>query len=233
MPADARYFVPVCLYPHTKYRTAAGVRALFDKYALRAHDHLIVVADRLLVLDRLMTGRYWTVSSAVNKAKQEGRQILSLISRMSNRAGARARGTIVCWDKIAETAQYLDFAQRLQHAVLADQLLAEAIQAFVERRVERFGLGVSPEREQGHELEYLLSEVSMSVYCTEMLGFSNEVWERPPRADVADPLKLLYDERHELITTLTGHPATRVLTFLFPEAQNGAKETYEDGPPEG
>jgi tRNA-dependent cyclodipeptide synthase len=229
MPTDARYFIPVCLYPHTKYRTVAGVRALFDKYALRSHDHLIVVADRLLVLDRLVTGRYWTVSSAVNKAKHEGRQIQSLICRMSNKAGARARGTIVCWDKIAETSQYSDFAQRLQHAVLADRLLAEAIQAFAEQRIERYCRGVSPEREQSDEFEYLLSEVSMSVYCTEMLGFSNEVWERPPRADVPDPLKPLYDERRELITSLTGHPATRVLTFLFPVAQDETKETYEEG----
>jgi tRNA-dependent cyclodipeptide synthase len=232
MPSEPRYFIPVCLYPHTKYRTAAGVRTLFDKYALRDHDHLIVVADRLLVLDRLVTGRYWTVSSAVNKAKHEAKQILSLISRVSKGAGAQARGTVVCWDEIAETAQYSDFAQRLQHAILSDQLLTETIQAFVERRVGRYGLGASPEREQGYELEYLLSEVSMSVFCTEMLGFPDEVWERPPPADVPDPLKWLYGKRHELVTRLTGRPATRVLTFLFPDASNGAKETNEERHPE-
>ena len=153
----------------------AGVKALFDKYALRNHDHLMVIADRLLVLDRLVIGRYWTVSSAVNKAKREAKQILSLINRVSYRAEAQARGTIVCWDEIAETAQYSNFAQRLQHAVLADQMLAETIQAFVERRVERYGLGELPERERDYEREYLLSEVSMSVFCTEVLGFSHEV----------------------------------------------------------
>ena len=223
MPSKARYFIPVCLYPHTKYRTTAGVSALFDKYALRDHDHLMVIADRLHVLDRLVTGRYWTVSSALSKAKQEAKQILSLIKRMSSRAGAQARGTIVCWDEIAETAQYSDFAQRLQHAVLADRMLAETIQAFVDRRVGRYALGASPERERDYEREYLLSEVSMSIFCTEVLGFSNEVWERPPRADVPDPLRLLYGERRELITRLTGHPATRALTFLFPDVQNEGK----------
>jgi hypothetical protein len=43
--AAARYFIPVCLYPHTKYRTHAGVAALIEKYELRHHDHLIVVAE--------------------------------------------------------------------------------------------------------------------------------------------------------------------------------------------
>jgi tRNA-dependent cyclodipeptide synthase len=228
MISEARYFIPVCLYPHTKYRTNAGVKELFEKYALRDHDHLVVVADRLLVLDRLITGRYWTVSSAANKAKQEAKQILRLIKRMSSRAGAQARGTILCWDEIAATPRYSDFAQHLQQAVLADQMLAEAIQAFVERRVERYGLGASPERERDYEREYLLSEVSMSVYCTEVLGFSNEVWERPPQADVPDPLKLLYDARHEVITHMTGRPTTRILSFLFPDTQNAPKETLED-----
>lgn len=233
MSTEVRYFIPVCLYPHTKYRTSAGVGAVFHKYALRDHDHLIVIADRLLVLDRLMTGRYWTVSSAIKKAKEEAQQILSLIRRMSSRAGARGRGTIICWDEIAETAEYSEFARRLQKAALADELLAETIQVFVERRVGRFGLGASLEREQRYEREYLLSEVSMSVFCTELLGFSHEIWERPPRADVPDPLKLLYSERPELITHLTGHAATRVLTFLFPDAQDDAKEISDSGGPEG
>src|SRR5262245_51845163 len=157
MLSEARYFIPVCLYPHTKYRTAAGVQALFEKYALHEHDHLMVVADRLLVLDRLMTGRYWTIPLAISKANQEARQILRLINRVAAQAGARSRGTIVCWNEIAETTQYAEFSGRLQHAVLSDQLLAESIQEFVERRVGRYGQGSLPERERDYEREYILS----------------------------------------------------------------------------
>ncbi|UPT87451.1 hypothetical protein HAP41_0000046260 [Bradyrhizobium barranii subsp. apii] len=231
MSSEARYFIPVCLYPHTKYRTSAGIGALFDKYALRDHDHLIVVADRLLVLDRLMTGRYWTLSSAIKKAKNEARQILALIRRMSSKAGAR--GTIVCWDEIADATQYSDFARRLQDAILSDELLSQTIEAFVRQRVGRYGLGASPERERNYEREYLLSEVCMSVFCTEVLGFWNEIWERPPAADIPDPLKLLYDKRRELITQLTGHPAMRVLTFLFPDPPEQGKENFEERRPAG
>lgn len=223
MLTPARYFIPVCLYPHTKYRTAAGVKALFEKYRLRDHDHLMVVADRLLVLDRLVTGRYWTVPLAISKAAQEAKQVLSLINRISIKAGARTRGTIVCWNEIAETARYAEFSQRLQKAVLSDRMLAESIHEFVERRVSRFGPGSSPERERGYEKEYILSEVAMSVFCSEILGFSNEVWERPPQANTPDPLKLIYSQRRELIARLTGHAASRVLTFLFSETGDEAK----------
>jgi hypothetical protein len=106
--------------------------------------------------------------------------------------------------------------------------MAEVIQAFVERRVGRYGLGASLGREQNYERECLLSEVSMRVFCTEVPGFSTEVWERLPRTDMPDPLKLLYGERQELITQLTGQPARRVLTFLFPDTQDGVREVLHE-----
>jgi hypothetical protein len=53
------------------------------------------------------------------------------------------------------------------------------------------------------------------------LGFSNEVWERPPAPGVADPLKALYQKRPELVTHVTGRPVARVLRFLY---SDGDKE---------
>jgi hypothetical protein len=213
-----RYFIPICLYPHTKYRTAAGVSALFEKYELHSHDHLIVIADRLLVLDRLVTGRCWTANSAVIAARREAEQIFRLINRVSHKSDAKARGRIVFWDDIAETADYVAFASLLQREVSGDDTLATTIEKFASRRVERFGLGAAPDRELGHEREYLLSEICMSAYCTEMLGYWMEVWERPPAPDTSDPLKLLYADRRDLIEHVTGHSARRVLDFLNPDA---------------
>jgi tRNA-dependent cyclodipeptide synthase len=228
MPSAARYFVPVCLYPHTRYRTIAGVAALFQKYELRAHEYLIVVADRLLVLDRLVTGRHWTAGSAAAKARQEAEQVVSLIERTRSKAGARARGRIVYWDDVAETAQFSEFARRLRANVSADRMLAGAIDEFAECRVRRFGLGSAPDRELDYEREYLLSEVCMSVFCTEVLGFWVEVWERAPAADVPDPLKLLYDQRPELVGRLTGRRVTRVLSFLYSDGPGNVSDREHD-----
>lgn len=227
MTLPARYFIPVCLYPHTKYRTSAGVAALFETFALHSHEHLIVVADRLLVLDRLVTGRYWTIDAVTAKARQEAKQIVHLIKKVAARAGAQTSGRIVFWDEIAETEEFSEFAKRLRGAILTDDLLASAINEFVERRVARFGLGSAPDQEREYEREYLLSEVCMSVYCTEMLGYSREVWERPPTPDIPDPLKLLYDERPDLVERLTGRPAARVLHFLYADAHRPAGAVFE------
>jgi hypothetical protein len=228
MTSAARYFIPVCLYPHTKYRTSAGVTALFEKFALRSHDHLIVVADRLLVLDRLVTGRYWTVDSVTAKSRQEATQVFHLIKKVASKSGAQSSGRIAFWDDIAESDGFSEFADQLRDAVLADDLLAGAIEEFVERRVARFGLGSAPDQERDHEREYLLSEVCMSVYCTEMLGYSREVWERPPTPDISDPLKLLYDERPALVERLTGRPPARLLQFLYADAQRAAGAVFAE-----
>lgn len=220
MTSAARYFVPVCLYPHTRYRTNAGVAALFEKYELSRHDHLIVVADRLLVLDRLMSGRHWTIGGAFEKARREAREIFNLIKRASHKFGAHTRGRVAYWDEIAETAQFAEFAQRLRSEVLANSVLGAAIEEFVDRRVKRFGLGSAPDRERDYEREYLLSEVCMSVFCTEVLGFSTEVWECPPAPDVPDPLKLLYSGRVDLVGRVTARPAARVLNFLYDDPRH-------------
>ncbi len=224
--ADARYFIPVCLYPHTRYRTRSGIEALFTKYGLHEHEYLIVVADRLLVLDRLVTGRYWTLDSATRKARREAEQIAGLIKRTARKLDAAERGRILLWDEIAEGRGYPEFAQRLQGAVLADRRLTGAIDEFVARRVERFGLGSEPDRECDYEREYLLSELTMSVYCTEMLRFCVEVWERPPAAGSPDPLKVLYEHGRELIRTVAGHAPARELRFLYDEVSGDT-----EGPP--
>ena len=226
MTSAVRYFIPVCLYPHTKYRTNAGIAALFQKYLLRDHDHLIVVADRLLVLDRLITGRYWTIEGALEKARREAKQISNMLRRASFKFGAQARGNIVYWDEIAERTQFKEFARRLRSEVLADPALAAAIENFADQRVERFGLGSAREREHGCEREYLLSEVCMSVFCTEVLGFWMEVWERPPAPNVPDPLRLLYNGRVELVRRVIEHPVKRVLNFLYDDLYGGENDVH-------
>ncbi len=208
-----RYYTPICLYPHTVYRTAKGLEALFEKYDFENHDHLIVVADRLQALDNLVTGRYWSESSVYAKARREAEQIVSLVKRVSRKCGALARGKIIFWDDIAGTSQFESFAIKLREALLSDARMAPAIEEFVETRVGRFGLGGDPARERDHERDYLLSEVCMSVYCTEVLGYATEVWERPP-AGRADPLKSLYGDCPELIEKVTGLPVRRALEFL-------------------
>ena len=71
MEPRKKFFVPVCLYPHTKYRTRDGLEALFEKYSFAENQHVMVVADRLLALDRIVTGRYALPKNVYLKARKE------------------------------------------------------------------------------------------------------------------------------------------------------------------
>lgn len=208
-------FAPVCLYPHTAYRTADGVRALFERYLSKAEKYLIVVADRLLALDRLVTGRFLSESGVFVTSRREAEQVARLIRRIQKQCGAQGSGSVVYWDEIADLKQYTEFTEKFLEAILGDSEMFSCIVNFVERRVERFGLGASSTKERAYEQEYLLSEICMSVFCTEVLGYAKEIWERPPPKDVPDPLKALYQNHRDLVTKVTGRPVKRALEFVF------------------
>jgi hypothetical protein len=58
----------------------------------------------------------------------------------------------------------------------------------------------------------------MSMFCTEVLGFSDEIWEKPVSPGVPDPLGLIYSDHRDLVARTTGRPATRTLRFLHEAA---------------
>jgi hypothetical protein len=210
-----RYYVPVCLYPHTKYRTKAGATFLFERFLADSEQYLIVIADRLYALDRLVTGRYWNYDSVFIKARREAGEVMSLFERIAKRAGAARNGKIVYWDDIAAGEAFKRFAGGVRTELSANAALLSSLEAFVKLRVDRFGMGSDHAKEAEFEREYLLSEVAMSMYCTEVLGFSTEVWEKPVSQGVPDPLGLIYSEHRDLVARTTGHAAARRLHFLY------------------
>jgi hypothetical protein len=136
-----RYYVPVCLYPHTKYRTKVGATLLFEKFLVDSERYLIVIADRLYALDRLVTGRFWNYNSVFIKARQEAGQVLSLFKRVAKRADAARNGKIVYWDDIAAGDAFERYASSVRAELSANAALVSSIEAFVKLRVDRFGMG--------------------------------------------------------------------------------------------
>lgn len=215
MQTNPKYYVPVCLYPHTSYRTRAGLNDLFEKYSLTQIPCLIVVADRLLALDRLVTGRYWQPANVVKTARRDAEQVFRLIRRTAASYSAGDSCRICYWDDIANDPDYMGFAKRLQVAIDGDPGMSDQIDRFVGNRIDRFGDKANPERAAEAEREYLLSEVTMSVYCTELLGYATEIWERPPARDIPDPLKVLYQQHVSLVANAIDRSAARRLDFFY------------------
>lgn len=215
-----RYFIPVCLYPHTKYRTRQGILDLIAKYRLAECDHLFVVADHLLALDKIVTGRFWNEKTVFEKARRESKDVFRLIKKTSDKEKTRDHCRLAYWDDIAATGPFTAFRSRLVAACRANAAFMEVVDCFVQERVERFGMGVNRERESEAEFDYILGEISMSIYCTEVLCYWNEIWEQPPEVPTVDPLRILYEDFADIVKTTCGHPRTRRrLSFLYDNSE--------------
>ncbi len=215
-PDRPRYFIPVCLYPHTRYRTRQGIRDLIAKYRLAEFDHLIVVADHLLALDNIVTGRFWNQNTVFEKARRESKDVFRLIKKTSGKENARGHCRLAYWDDIAATDPFAAFRSRLVEGCRANAAFMAVVDRFIDERVERFGMGANRNRERHAEFQYIIGELSMSIYGTEILSYWNEIWERPLAADAADPLGILYKDYPDIVMRACGRPRTkRRLSFLF------------------
>jgi hypothetical protein len=222
MEPRKKFFVPVCLYPHTKYRTRDGLEALFEKYSFAENQHVMVVADRLLALDRIVTGRYALPKNVYLKARKEAEQVMKLIRRTAKSHGSAGNAQIYFWDEMADREDYKTFSARMLNEIENSEAFSGHINKFVDTRINRFGSNATPDRSRDAEYEYIVSEVMMSVFCTEQFGYSTEIWERPIPKDAPDPLRILYADFPQLVEKVTGKPVERSLTFLFDEPAHSA-----------
>ena len=220
IPQDSRaprYFVPVCLYPHTRYRTRQGLSDLIGRFALDRCAHKIVVADHLLGLDYLVTGRYWNPELVFSRAHRQGAQVFRLIRKTARALSCRETMSLSYWDEVAGTADFQAFAQRIIAACGACAPFKSVVDGFVRARLARFAPGDAGAREVAAETDYILGEISMSVYCTEVLGYHTEVWEKPLAPDAPDPLGVLYGRHPEIVRQVCGkRTLERRLAFLYP-----------------
>ena len=203
-PQAPRYFVPVCLYPHTCYRTREGLTDLVEKFALDRHDHLIVVADVLLGLDKLVTGRFWNPDMVFDKARSEGSQVFRLIRKTARRLNSQDSLSLNYWDDLAATEPFKAFSQRIAAACRQCEPFSRTLDQFVRARIDRFVRGDAGEVQHKAETDYILGEISMSVYCTEVLGYDVEIWEKPLDPDAPDPLGILYGRHPDIVRNVCG-----------------------------
>lgn len=213
-----RYFVPVCLYPHTRYRTREGVTQLIRRFALDRREHLVVVADVLLAFDNLVTGRFWNPEMVFPKASRQGEEILRLIRKTARRQRSDGTMSLNRWNDLAQTSDFRDFSERIVSLCEASEPFRAVVDRFVRARIERFVRGDTGDRQYDAEKHYIFGEISMSVYCTEILDYRIEVWERPLQPAASDPLGVLYARHPEIVREACGKAKLdRRLKFLYPD----------------
>ena len=205
--SDERIYLPVCLYPHTAYRRSDVMRSIYKTYFAQAAASLVVVADDLLAYDSIVTGRFWTVEGALIKARRQGNELLRMVNRVRKTVPGVRRNSLHVWRDLTENEDFRALARAVDRFPNDDPGFNDVLAAFIDCRVQRFGWKQDPEV-YAWERRYAVEEIAMSIYTTEMLGYSTEIWEKATNAGEPDPLGFLYAERNPDVRAWTGQDTT-------------------------
>ena len=202
MIPSLRLFLPICLYARSVYRTRKGMQAVFSQYLPTASAALVLVCDDLHALNQLMVQRYRDSTSAQHAARAQGartvRQVYNVLDRMKH---AETDVAVHAWRELAEDPRFSILLQKIRSLHREDVAFARLVASFVGRHNEILRRVLHPDA-MGIELNYLLNEIAMSIFVTEVLGFNTEVWEAAPKRDMPDPLAFLYQNRSALLAEL-------------------------------
>jgi len=195
-------FIPICLYSNTFYRKKENIKYLFSKYIQTSESALVVICDSLHAYNLIIRGSCSTIDEAFERAKRQGENLLSMIRNVQKKFTEVDNLWIAMWNEITTQNKYLEILQNLKSIVEQDKELEAVVNKFITLYVRKFRW--NPSEATKWEERYLLEEVTMSIYVTEILGYSRELWEKAPEPDFPDPIGYLYQNRSELIQRLVG-----------------------------
>jgi len=196
-------FIPICLYSKTFYRKKENMKYLFSKYIQTSEATLIVICDDLHAYNLIIRGNCSTIDEAFKKAKKQGENLLNMILNIQKQFTEVEDLRITMWTEIASQNKYTELLQNLKNILEQDKELEAVINEFVTLHIRKFRWSVHKDAAKWEE-RYLLQEIIMSIYVTEILGYSRELWENAPDPNSPDPIGYLYQNRPELVQRLVG-----------------------------
>lgn len=208
----ANIFIPLCLYS-VFFKKRSNLQKVLATYGGGATGVLMVVCDDLHAVNVQIRGDV-SAREAQRRAREQGTELLNMAKRVVGASPNSARTWLCRWGEIAALEGYVELEGRVRETADADAGLSAIIECFVEYNVERFGWSRTANT-RGLERAYLCSEITMTVYMCEFLGFGTHMWESSPSVSRPDPIAYLYDQRIHLVSDLIGRePAGRRLIIL-------------------
>ena len=200
-------FAPICLYTNSLFKTRDKATQFIDKYIVSTSNALVLVCDTLHAYS-LMVRHSYDCKKAKRKAQRQGESQHQMMSKLLRNVPNRKAIRLCRWDEIASDAGYTEVMERIESALTRDDEFRGIIAGFCAAHVRRLSYGrTGPIAEW--ERRYVLSEIAMSVYVTEILGYWHEVWENVPGPELVDPLTYLYDSRRSLVLSFAQVRETR------------------------
>lgn len=197
-------FIPICLYAKTFYRRKEGMKYIFSKYIGQSEASLILICDELHAYNLIIRGNCSSIDEAFKKAKGQGENLRGMILNVHKQFTDVENIRIAIWHDIAGENKYIELLKNLKKILEQDKDLRDVVDEFVTLHVRKFRWKIDKEAVKWEE-RYLLGEITMSIYVTEILGYPRELWETAPNLNFPDPIGYLYESRPELIQMLVGN----------------------------
>ncbi len=177
---------------------------VFKEYIQSSLSSLILMCDDLQAYNLIIKGRSYSIDEAFIKAKRQGENMMKMILNVQKQFNNVESVHIAKWMDIASENKYLALLKSIKKLLRLDKGLRDFVDEFVTLHVQKFRWKVDKEALEWEE-RYLLQEITMSIYVTEILEYSRELWETPPNPNFPDPIGYLYESRPELVQMLVGN----------------------------
>lgn len=173
---------------------------MYSNYISQFDRTLIVIADDLRAYNLIIKNEETSIDEALVKARQKGDEILNLVSKT---IGIADNPNIVIkkWKDIMEIEDFLKIKNVVNTTINSHEEVKAVVHDFILFNLRKFDVEADLESRY-YENQYIVEEIAMSIYATEILDYSTELWEKSP-VDSPDPIKFLYDNSTDIVKHIT------------------------------
>jgi len=205
-------FIPICLYATSFYYQKRNIEILYSNYISKYSRCLIVIADDLRAYNLIIKNEEENITDALVKARQKGNEIKNLVIHSLN----QKEGTEIVikkWRDFMDKPEFIAIKDIVNNEINSNNVFNNVVHEFILFNLRKFEVQEVLESRY-FEHQYILEEIAMSIYATEILGYSTELWEKAP-IDSPDPIKFLYENSTEIVKRITNKTVlTRTLITL-------------------
>lgn len=212
-------FIPVCLYSNGFFLVKENLRFFLHVFS-DCSELLFVIVDKLYGNNLLIKEKVQDEEQARKAYKERGEHIFlhvkNTIQDYVESHLVQTKYQIYRWNDIADRQEYIKLLNRILSVFNSNMNLKYYSDMFIIHNLTKMTDRIT-QKKMELEREYLFSEIAMSIYLTEILGYENELWEKPLSEYLPDPLDILYNEEKESLTyILTNKHSIRVQQYLSP-----------------
>ncbi|MDH5543698.1 MAG: hypothetical protein OEY64_12120 [Nitrospinota bacterium] len=178
------------------------MKYIFTNYLLPAEAGVIMICDDLHAYNLILNGSCSTIEQAYKKAYMQAENLHNMLTNIHRKFPESEQISIVRWIDIAGQKECKKLLKNLHQFVNNDNNFRDIINKFILLNLNNFRWNGNKETLVWEE-RYILEEIMMSIYITEILGYPRELWENAPKPEIPDPIAYLYNNRPDVLRMLT------------------------------